>query len=513
MRLVLMTAARQATTEVLPALGLLGHQVRVVAPELSSLLDGDSGRRRPRRRPPRPRPGPHAVRACSPPPASPPSLVAVLSEGGLVALSADWGVDDVLLDTAGPAEVDARLKWATARRLAAADARRRRRRRRHPGRRAGHRRAQLLRQAARPPARPHLQGVRAAEVPGPAPGPGLLPRAAAAGDLGLRLLRRHPHRRRPRPPAARQARHRARGADRHRPQRRLQARPAGRRRDRAAAGEPTRRRPPPSWSEPALTARRVRGRRPARPGRRRRRPRAAARAPRPPTASGRSPRRPSCGCGTAGRPGGRDLLLRDAGGALVGYAAAATTARGRAGRRTREPGAGASARALLDRLVELAGAAAAVGLGARRPARLARSWPAARGFDRARVLLQMRPRPRRRRPRPAAGAARRRARAALPSRPGRGRPGCGSTPAPSPRTPSRAAGPPTDLRAARGGAVVRPGRLPPGLARRPRRRRRPARLRTGPRSTRPATSATSRSARSTCSASTPTRRGCGWAAR
>ena len=43
MRLVLMTAARQATTEVLPALGLLSHHVRVVAPELSSLLDGDSG--------------------------------------------------------------------------------------------------------------------------------------------------------------------------------------------------------------------------------------------------------------------------------------------------------------------------------------------------------------------------------------------------------------------------------------------------------------------------------------
>src|ERR687884_403674 len=43
MRLVLMTSARQATTEVLPALGLLAHQVRVVAPELSSLLDGDAG--------------------------------------------------------------------------------------------------------------------------------------------------------------------------------------------------------------------------------------------------------------------------------------------------------------------------------------------------------------------------------------------------------------------------------------------------------------------------------------
>ena len=59
------------------------------------------------------------------------SVVAVLSEGGLVALSADWGVDDVLLDTAGPAEVDARLKWATARRLAAATPVRRRRTRRH----------------------------------------------------------------------------------------------------------------------------------------------------------------------------------------------------------------------------------------------------------------------------------------------------------------------------------------------------------------------------------------------
>ncbi|MGY1843448.1 winged helix-turn-helix transcriptional regulator [Modestobacter sp. SYSU DS0875] len=119
MRLVLMTSARQATTEVLPALGLLAHQVRVVAPELSSLLDGDAGdvvlvdAR-------------HdlvsARTLCSLLASTgvAASLVAVLSEGGLVALSADWGVDDVVLDTAGPAEVDARLKWATARRLAAA---------------------------------------------------------------------------------------------------------------------------------------------------------------------------------------------------------------------------------------------------------------------------------------------------------------------------------------------------------------------------------------------------------
>src|SRR5204862_1558111 len=39
-------------------------------------------------------------------------LMAVLTESGLVAVHADWGVDDVLLATAGPAEVEARLRLA-----------------------------------------------------------------------------------------------------------------------------------------------------------------------------------------------------------------------------------------------------------------------------------------------------------------------------------------------------------------------------------------------------------------
>ena len=39
-------------------------------------------------------------------------LLAVLTEGGLAGLDAEWGVDDVLLDTAGPAEVEARLRLA-----------------------------------------------------------------------------------------------------------------------------------------------------------------------------------------------------------------------------------------------------------------------------------------------------------------------------------------------------------------------------------------------------------------
>ena len=42
-------------------------------------------------------------------------IVLVLTEGGLTAVSADWGVDDVLLETAGPAEVDARIRLVIGR--------------------------------------------------------------------------------------------------------------------------------------------------------------------------------------------------------------------------------------------------------------------------------------------------------------------------------------------------------------------------------------------------------------
>ncbi|HWM33591.1 MAG TPA: response regulator transcription factor [Pseudolysinimonas sp.] len=42
-------------------------------------------------------------------------LVLVLTEGGLTAVSADWGVDDVVLESAGPAELDARIRLAIGR--------------------------------------------------------------------------------------------------------------------------------------------------------------------------------------------------------------------------------------------------------------------------------------------------------------------------------------------------------------------------------------------------------------
>jgi DNA-binding response OmpR family regulator len=42
-------------------------------------------------------------------------VVLIVTEGGLAAVTAEWGIDDVLLDTAGPAEVEARLRLATGR--------------------------------------------------------------------------------------------------------------------------------------------------------------------------------------------------------------------------------------------------------------------------------------------------------------------------------------------------------------------------------------------------------------
>jgi DNA-binding response OmpR family regulator len=42
-------------------------------------------------------------------------LLLVLTEGGLTAVNADWGASDVVLDDAGPAELDARVRLAIGR--------------------------------------------------------------------------------------------------------------------------------------------------------------------------------------------------------------------------------------------------------------------------------------------------------------------------------------------------------------------------------------------------------------
>jgi DNA-binding response OmpR family regulator len=104
----------QVDGEVLPALALLGHSVRTIPAEPAQLITAPSC-------------DVILVDARSDL-ASAKSLckiltttgvnvpiVLVLTEGGLTAVSADWGASDVVLDTAGPAEVDARIRLVIGR--------------------------------------------------------------------------------------------------------------------------------------------------------------------------------------------------------------------------------------------------------------------------------------------------------------------------------------------------------------------------------------------------------------
>lgn len=99
---------------VLPALSLLAHTVRPAPAEVSSLLEAgtadvalvdarvDLAAAR------------GLCRLLGSTGSAVP-VVAVLTEGGLVAVNADWGLDDILLPGTGPAEVDARLRLLVAR--------------------------------------------------------------------------------------------------------------------------------------------------------------------------------------------------------------------------------------------------------------------------------------------------------------------------------------------------------------------------------------------------------------
>jgi DNA-binding response OmpR family regulator len=119
--LLLITAALEPSAEILPALGLLLHPVRVLPADASALVEA----------PPADtvlvdarRDLAHAKSICRllhttgldcP-------LLAIVTEGGLAAINAEWGADDVIVHTAGPAEVEARIRLAIGRRATAAAA-------------------------------------------------------------------------------------------------------------------------------------------------------------------------------------------------------------------------------------------------------------------------------------------------------------------------------------------------------------------------------------------------------
>ncbi|GAB3578201.1 response regulator transcription factor [Amycolatopsis endophytica] len=114
--LLVLTSEAEATA-VLPALDLLPHTVRVRAPEVTALLDAghrdvilldartDLASAKSLSR---------LLKGTGEDEGTTP-VIAVVGEGGLVAVSAEWRTDDILLPTAGPAEVDARLRLATTR--------------------------------------------------------------------------------------------------------------------------------------------------------------------------------------------------------------------------------------------------------------------------------------------------------------------------------------------------------------------------------------------------------------
>lgn len=107
--LLLLTPSAGGSAQVLPALGLLNHRVRVLPVEPSALLDApdvDVILLDARRDLATARSTCRLLRATG---LSVP-LVLVLTEGGLTVVTAEWGAADILLEHAGPAEVEARLR-------------------------------------------------------------------------------------------------------------------------------------------------------------------------------------------------------------------------------------------------------------------------------------------------------------------------------------------------------------------------------------------------------------------
>jgi DNA-binding response OmpR family regulator len=98
-----------ASADVLPALGLLQHDVRILPAEVSVLIDAptvdcifvDARRDLPNTK--------AFTKLITTTGVSTP-IVVITTEGGLSAINSDWQIADVMLDTAGPAEVDARIR-------------------------------------------------------------------------------------------------------------------------------------------------------------------------------------------------------------------------------------------------------------------------------------------------------------------------------------------------------------------------------------------------------------------
>lgn len=111
---LLLTAGREPPAEVLPSLSLLPHTIRVAPAAAEHAAVGptpDAILMDARRDLVQARRVLHALRSAA---ASVP-VIAIVTDGGWAAVSADWGADDLILHTAGPGEVEARLRLAIGR--------------------------------------------------------------------------------------------------------------------------------------------------------------------------------------------------------------------------------------------------------------------------------------------------------------------------------------------------------------------------------------------------------------
>jgi DNA-binding response OmpR family regulator len=113
-RILLLTNTLGASAEVLPSLALLQHQVRILPAEASILVDVpevdcillDARRDLPSAK---------ALNKLLKSTGVDCPIITIATEGALSAMNADWGFDDVILDTAGPAEIEARVRIAVGR--------------------------------------------------------------------------------------------------------------------------------------------------------------------------------------------------------------------------------------------------------------------------------------------------------------------------------------------------------------------------------------------------------------
>lgn len=110
----LLVLSATADQEVLPALGLLPHRVRFIPAEPAALVNAPAAdliildARQNLANAKALAQLLHTTGLSTP-------LIGVVTEGGLAALSGDWGLTDVILEGAGPAEIDARIRLAITR--------------------------------------------------------------------------------------------------------------------------------------------------------------------------------------------------------------------------------------------------------------------------------------------------------------------------------------------------------------------------------------------------------------